>query len=204
MSFKNTTKTSFRLTCSITCMATLSAAQAAVFDIGSGNWVGNFPGQGTYFQSVDGVNVAAVADKIIVINNDPIGVYSGNDPGATAREFNYSFPDDSAVSIEFYQIGLNSSSQPEAVGNFSTMPDDIALGTGHIFANNSIIGTNQSGAATITTLTWYQIDALSFSVASNGNVALIAHKNLQVIPDAMFADGFEQRITDRDGDNDAE
>ncbi|WP_395376789.1 hypothetical protein [Marinicella sp. W31] len=199
MSFKNKTKTNIYLMCLIPSVAGLSSSHAASFDIGSNNWVGNFPGQGTYFQSVDNVNVAAAADKIIVVPNDPTGVYSGNDPGATVREFNYSFPDDSMVSIEFYQIGLNSSSRPEAIGDFSSIPDDVELGVGHIFSNNSIIGTNQSGIGTITKLTWNRIDALSFSVAVNGNVALIAHKNLEVLPDLIFSNGFETIITDSVG-----
>ena len=204
MRLNDKTKTNNRALWLIAPMAVLSSVHAASFDIGSGNWVGSFPGQGTYFQVVDDVAVAGVADKIIVVANDPTGVYSGNDPVPTEREFNYSFPDNSKVTIDFYQISLNSSNLPEAIGDFSSMPDDVNLGTGHIFANNAIIGTNQAGVGTVTTLTWNQIDALSFAVAVNGNVALIAHANMEVIPDIIFENGFEAPAVGRVGDVNAQ
>ena len=154
---------------------------AADFDIGTSNWSGNFPGQGTYNETVDGINVNATAERIVIINGgDPTAVFSGNDSPAEPRAYTYNFPPDADVSIDFFQISLNSSNQPEAVGNFNPPPDTINTGMGHDFTGNAIVGTAQANVNTVTTLTWSGVNSVSFDIASNGNVALIGHRNLVV------------------------
>ncbi|WP_395376791.1 hypothetical protein [Marinicella sp. W31] len=165
-------------------MISLTApAAAATFDIGTTNWSGSFPGQGSYNRTVDNINVNATAERIVVINGgDPFAVFSGNDSPAEPRTYTYNFPPGADVSIDFFQISLNSTSNPEAVGNFNPPPDNINLGIGHSFDvnDNAIVGTAQADVNAVTTLSWSGVNSVSFDIASNGNVALIGHRNLVV------------------------
>ena len=161
-----------------------ASAQAADFDIGTNNWSGNFPGQGTYNRTIDNINVNGTAERIVVVNGgDPTAVFSGNDSPAEPRRYTYNFPPGADVSIDFFQISLNSTNQPEAVGNFNPPPDNVNLGTGHGFNANAIVGSAQSDINTVTTLSWSGVNSVSFDVASNGNIALIGHRNLVVNAD---------------------
>jgi hypothetical protein len=162
--------------------AQTATAQTINFDIGTAQWTGTFPGPGTYSQTQSNVQVTAAADLIVNITTDPTAVYAGNDSPAINRTFSYTFPQNSTVSIDFFQLTLNSSNLPESIGNFSAIPDAVNLGDGHniIGLDYRLEGSNLANINTTSTLTWNNIDSLSFDIASNGNVALIGHRNLVV------------------------